>query len=418
MISGRSFIFLLLLLCFVILPGDAYAHNPGQSYVYLRIYEDSITGRYEINTEELNRFFGLSLERGLSKEDVIPHQPEIQKYILENSSFSSKFGDYKVRFQEPEILDSGNIGDFVQFNFVLEGVGEIPDILKVNYELFFKEDSTHQALLVIEYNWRRGIYGNESIPSLFFEPGNTEQELNITKDGSILRGFTAMIRMGIWHIWIGLDHILFLFALVLPSVLFLSSSRKEDFPEADSENTPEYFSSSAWKPVERFRPALINVIKIVTCFTIAHTITLSLAALEIIVLPSRLVESIIALSIALAALHNIYPVVLKKEWLIAFGFGLFHGFGFAGILAEKGFGGEFIGLTLLGFNLGVEIGQLFIICLMFPVLFLLRKTRIYPKILIYGSVLLIMISIYWFIERAFDTDLPLGGIILRFFGIL
>ena len=116
-----------------------------------------------------------------------------------------------------------------------------------------------------------------------------------------------------------------------------------------------------WIPVERLKPALKNVVKIVTFFTIAHSITLCLAAFQIISLPPRLIESIIAISIALAAIHNIYPLFSGKEWLIAFVFGLFHGFGFASVLAEKGLAGNYLGLSIFGFNLGVEIGQLAII---------------------------------------------------------
>ena len=156
-----------------------------------------------------------------------------------------------------------------------------------------------------------------------------------------------------------------------------------------------------------------NVIKIVTCFTIAHTITLSLAALGIITLPSRLIESVIAISIALAAFHNIRPLVNGKEWIIAFVFGLFHGFGFASVLAEKGIGGDYLVLSLFGFNLGVEIGQLAIIMLIFPVLFLLRKTSFYRIILIVGSAFLIFMSLYWFTERIFDIELPLGDFVVR-----
>ena len=172
-----------------------------------------------------------------------------------------------------------------------------------------------------------------------------------------------------------------------------------------------------WIPVERLRPALKNVVKIVTFFTIAHSITLCLAAFEIISLPPRLIESIIAISIALAAIHNIYPLVSGKEWLIAFVFGLFHGFGFASVLAEKGLGGNYLGLSVFGFNLGVEIGQLAIILLVFPILYLLRKTFLYPKIRVFGSAILILFSLYWFVERAFNIDFPVGRIIWKTLGL-
>lgn len=218
-----------------------------------------------------------------------------------------------------------------------------------------------------------------------------------------------MIKSGIYHIWIGFDHILFLLALLLPSVLRFRSKK--------GEVTGFDLNNKGWEPVDRLKPALMNVVKIVTFFTIAHSITLCLAAFEIISLPSRLIESIIAISIALAAIHNIYPRFSGKEWLIAFVFGLFHGFGFASVLAERGLVGNYLGLSIFGFNLGVEIGQLAIILLVFPILYLLRKTFLYPKIRVFGSIILILFSLYWFIERAFDVDFPVGKIIKETLGL-
>ena len=155
------------------------------------------------------------------------------------------------------------------------------------------------------------------------------------------------------------------------------------------------------------KTAFIYIIKVVTFFTIAHTITLTLASLKIIMLPSRIVESIIAFSIGLAAYHNIKPIFKMKDWVIAFIFGLFHGFGFASVLSDLGLTGEFLTFSLLGFNIGVELGQVAIIAGIFPVLYLMRTYNFYPKFLVYTSVFLIIISLYWLIERAFDINLML-----------
>src|SRR5262249_21283023 len=114
--------------------------------------------------------------------------------------------------------------------------------------------------------------------------------------------WASYVRQGVLHIWGGVDHILFLIALLLPSVLRRDEQR--------------------WAGVNRLRPAAGNVVKIVTAFTVAHSLTLSLAALDVVRPPSRLVESIIAASVALAALNNLRPVVLGKSWMIAFVFGL------------------------------------------------------------------------------------------------
>jgi len=154
-------------------------------------------------------------------------------------------------------------------------------------------------------------------------------------------------------------------------------------------------------------------LKIVTFFTLAHTITLSLAALQIITLPSRVVESIIAFSIGLAAYHNIKPIFRGKDWVIAFIFGLFHGFGFASVLGDIGLKDEFLVYSLLGFNLGVEIGQIAIIAAIFPILYLIRKRAIYSKIIVFGSIVLILISLYWVIERVFDVNLGIEDYIRR-----
>lgn len=393
---------LLFFLLIAVFHSTAFAHFPDQSYIYLQIGEKSVTGYFEISTKDLNKVFGLNLKVGLTKEDVAPHLQKIQEYVLQNASFSSKEeGNYQIRFTEPDILRAESFGDFVLLKFVLEGVQKVPEKINVQYDAFIQDISGHTAMLVIEENVKTGVTKNESMHSLQFSPGNTKQEL-LTTEGIKIRVLWAMIKSGIWHIWIGFDHILFLIALLLPSVLRYRS--KDEVPA---------LQNTGWKPLERFKPALSNIVKIVTFFTIAHSITLCLAAFQIISLPSRLIESVIAISIALAAIHNIYPIFSKKEWLIAFVFGLFHGFGFASVLAEKGLSGNYLGLSVFGFNLGVEIGQLAIIVLVFPILYGLRKTSLYPRIRVFGSILLIFISLYWFVERAFDTDLTFVGNILN-----
>ena len=397
------------LLCFLLITGfhsTAFAHFPNQSYIYLQIQENFITGRFEISTPDLNKVFSLDLKPGLTKEDLAPHLFKIQEYVLQNASFNAQEGGrYQIRFTEPDILRAETFGDFVLLKFELEGVKNVPPKINVQYDAFIQDISGHTTLLVIEENKKTGVTNNESMHSLKFTPGETNQELSTTEN-FLLRSFLAMVKSGIWHIWIGFDHILFLLALLLPSVLRYRS--KDEVSE---------LHNNRWKPLEKFNPALLNVVKIVTCFTIAHSITLCLAAFQIITLPSRLIESIIAISIALAAIHNIYPLFSKKEWLIAFVFGLFHGFGFASVLAEKGLAGNYLGLSVFGFNLGVEIGQVAIIVLVFPILYQLRKTFLYPKIRVYGSILLIFISLYWFIERAFDVDLTVFRIIFKIFGL-
>jgi len=151
------------------------------------------------------------------------------------------------------------------------------------------------------------------------------------------------------------------------------------------------------------------VVKVVTAFTVAHSITLSLAALSVVTLPSRWVESAIALSVVLAALNNIWPVVYGKRWAIAFCFGLIHGFGFASVLADLGLPQESLLIALVAFNLGVELGQLVIVGIFLPVAYRLRATAFYQRVLVvYGSAAIALIASLWLVQRALDLKL-IGG---------
>ena len=380
---------------FVFIPLIALSHIPNQSYIFLRIYEtEGIEGRFEINTREINKIFGTNFKNGVQLSDVEPYIEDIKAYLLSNTSFSSNLGNHKIVLKDTGIFEF-NLGDFVQVYFALENTKTLPKNLTVNYSAVFEKDNTHRGYLITEYNWRDGVINEEANITLDFSPSKTQDTMDLTTS-SVWNGFYAMIKQGVWHIWIGLDHILFLLALILPSVV----RRRKG-------------TSYGWEPVKTFKSAFFYIIKVVTFFTIAHTITLTLASLQLVNLPSQLVESIIAFSIGLAAFHNIKPIFKLKDWNIAFIFGLFHGFGFASVLGDLGLTNEFLTLSLLGFNVGVEIGQLAIIAVIFPILYLMRNLKLYPKFLVFMSVLLIIISLYWFIERVFDTDLPADEYITR-----
>ena len=410
----------LLFALLMLLPILSMAHRPDRSLIYLRIYEtQGIEGRFEICVDELNEFINLDLADDAEIEDVKPYEKAIHEYILRNSSFASVAGEHPIKFTGEISKLVVEFGTFFRFHFELENVETIPDEMDVRFNVFLDEDKGHTNALGIEYNWKAGMLNNESIIALVFRQGDSQQKLDLT-DASIWKGFWAMIKQGIWHIWIGIDHILLLLALILPSVV-----RRSKDPDLVLLNESHAGTKNwGWWPVRKFKPAFWYIVKVITFFTIAHTITLTLASLEIINLPSRLVESVIAASIGLAAFHNIKPIFKGRDWIIAFGFGLFHGFGFATVLGELGLTGEYLTLSLLGFNIGVEIGQVAIIALIFPILYIIRKGKQYPRLLVYISILLIAISLYWLVERAFDVDFILdekirraGGDILRWLNL-
>ncbi len=185
---------------------------------------------------------------------------------------------------------------------------------------------------------------------------------------------------GMHHLAIGWDHLCFLFALLLPSVL----RRRE----------------RAWLPRETLKETLLEVTKVVTAFTVAHSVTLGLAAFGVLAPNPAFVEVAIALSVVLAAANTLFPVVTEGRWTLAFGLGLLHGFGFVSALADLGTSGAQLAVSLVGFNLGVEAGQLMVVACFVPVAFLLRQHAWYPRRLVpLGGLALVLLATAWTWER-------------------
>lgn len=372
--------------------GSAFGHALDQSYVFLNIEDTRVSGHVDMTVADINEAVGISLptDRPITPSDLAPQRETIERYLTERVSLAVDGGAPGLPITEVTLADI-EVAQYVQFYFAFEDLASIPETIDFDYSVLFDQRPSHRGMAVIETNWKTGTFDNEAIVSLVFEPGKEQQTL-VLEEASVWTGLMAQIRSGIHHIWIGIDHILFLLALLLPAVVTRSNGR--------------------WQAAASFKEAFIHVVKIVTVFTIAHTITLSIAALGYVTLSSRLIESIIALSIAVAAFDIIRPIFKRRIWLIVFLFGLFHGFGFASVLGEIGIPANYMVHSLLGFNIGVEIGQLAIVAVAFPVLFILARTAAYTRYLLpVGAVALIIVSVYWFIERAFEVDLPAGAIV-------
>ncbi|HBB54649.1 MAG TPA: hypothetical protein DCZ49_00480 [Hyphomonadaceae bacterium] len=152
----------------------------------------------------------------------------------------------------------------------------------------------------------------------------------------------------------------------------------------------------------RLRPMPVVMVSTLT----AQGADVSLAALELVTLPSRLVESVIAASVVLAALNNLFPVIDQRRWAMAFAFGLIHGFGFASVLTDLGLPRDALVSSLFGFNLGVELGQLAIVAVFLPLAFALRASRFYRRIVFTGgSVVVVILAAVWLLERALNLKL-------------
>ena len=282
-----------------------------------------------------------------------------------------------------QLIDNHTDGAYA----VLKLAGACPSAfsaLSVNYSLLFDVDAQHRGLLKLESRSASGD-GTPFVLSAVFPADNATQTLKLSEPGGMAQ-FATYVADGVKHIAIGIDHILFLIALLLPAVLLRSGGK--------------------WVPVADIRTAFWSVLRIVTAFTVAHSITLSLAVLEIVQLPSRFVESAIAASVLITALDNLWPFLPRKRWLVAFAFGLLHGFGFASVLIDLKLPASALLLSLLGFNVGVEIGQLMLVAVLMPLAYLSRASKGYTRIVLGGgSVVIAAISLGWLLERSFNLKL-------------
>jgi hypothetical protein len=383
----RAFLIYIASYILLVAAGSASAHSLDQSYVYINLNTQPIQGRIEITIVDLNRALATRLpeDRSVTIEDIYPFRDQINEYFLERVSIRPNGGENSIRIGGSE-LDILGPSQYLKVFFSIDDSAGESEYYDIDYRVLFDEYPDHRAFALIEHDWGTGTYSNEAGISLVFEPGSTTGRLDAS-GGSVAKGSWGMVRMGMHHIWIGLDHILFLFALLLPATFIRAGSK--------------------WTPVSSFKDAFIYTLKIVTLFTVAHTITLSFATFVAVPFSSRVVESIIALSIAVAALDILYPLFHRRIWLVVFVFGLFHGFGFASVLSDLGIPPNYMAYSLLSFNIGVELGQLLIVAILLPGLYVLRNTAFYRVGLLWlGPVLLIAVAIYWFVERGFMVNLP------------
>jgi hypothetical protein len=247
------------------------------------------------------------------------------------------------------------------------------EVVAIDYTLFFDRDPQHRGLARIE--------DGGSVRSVIFSSHFRHEEL-VRRGPARRRGLGPAFQDGLAHIGTGTDHLLFLLVLLLPAVL-----RRRD---------------GVLEPVERFRDAAVEVAKVVTAFTLAHSVTLSLAVLGVVRLPPRFVEPAIAASIVVAAVLNLTrgPRSGVARWPFAFALGLLHGFGFSAALVDLGLRRVDLVSVLLGFNLGVEAGQLAAVGLFLPVAYALRRWRRYRAVVLRGgSAVVGCVATVWLVQR-------------------
>ncbi|HET6376223.1 MAG TPA: HupE/UreJ family protein [Methylocella sp.] len=365
-----------LFLLFILWPHAASAHKSSDSYLSLSLQGARIEGQLDTALRDLDYVLGIDADGNgeIAWGEVKAKHRDITAYALPRLEIAADGAKCSLT-PAGHLIDNHSDGAYAVFRFAAD-CPHPPEALEITYRLFFDADPQHRGLLRLE--------SSGGTRTAIFAPGSAKQSFPLSRISAVQQ-FRDYFLTGVEHIWSGYDHILFLLSLLLPAVMAPGIKR--------------------WEPAAGFRPAFLNVLAVVTAFTAAHSITLSLATLKLIILPARLSESAIALSVTVAALNNLHPLIRRRQWIVAFCFGLVHGFGFANVLAGLGLPQGALTLALVGFNLGVEAGQIAIVAAFLPLAYAMRGTWFYRyAVLDGGSVLIAGVAALWFFERSLNIE--------------
>jgi hypothetical protein len=358
-----------LLLFFLVsfFPSTALGHQSSVVYLHVVPSRYSVRVTLRIANSDLYEALELPVDRPISRDEATQHQDKLARYLLSKVTVENEGQRCPGQLEKSELTERSG-GFFVVDTLSFSCARSLRDAT-LRYELFFDLDARHQGLGKIEW-------GGAIREQLF---RSDRRELILGQPRGVVDHVLDYLRLGVEHIFTGYDHLAFLIGLLLSVALVWQRGAE--------------------------RRALGFVLRVVTAFTVAHSLTLILSALELLHVPSRFVESAIALSIGWIAVENLLWPTLNRRALYAFGFGLIHGLGFASVLRELGLPRTGFASALLAFNVGVELGQLAVVALLIPILALLsRDRRVQGVVIRGGSIVLLLLSLFWFAQRAFSSD--------------
>ena len=377
-----------LFLAYVFLSVPALAHQTGNSYLVLT----ESNGRLQIELDFIVRDLGNLLQPPKASDAPVPApvppaatptpeqlqamQPAITQVIQESLGVQLNEEAQPLEFVSQSVV-LRNDGLYVRQRFTSPSIAPEIKFVVVRYSFFNQNEKLGRAFFKLQL-------GKEEISSVFDSSTQTQRfALGDTKRWSTIGLFT---HEGAWHIWGGPDHLLFLLTLLLPGLMLLH--RATGTTDTDNNGT----KAAAW-----------FALKVITAFTLAHSITLLASVLDVISLPSRWIESAIALSIMISAALNLQTRIQWSQWKLAFIFGLIHGMGFANGLRELGLSQTYFIETVLAFNVGVELGQIAaVVAVGIPIILLARQARTKQLVMTYGSWGVLLISGIWLVQRLMD----------------
>ncbi|OHV28733.1 hypothetical protein BCD49_37540 [Pseudofrankia sp. EUN1h] len=355
----------------VMAPTRADAHPLSTTAILLDATPDRVTGEVELPIDRL----AIALDQPLTAATVArpAKLEELRRYVLSHTSAADQNGARWTVTAGGGRVENIDGVDHLVFDLVLQPPNGTAHDFQLSYDAIVHHLLSHQIIVLLRphgsdsyttvgvLDWQRHTIG---VPAA----GATPEQ-----------GFAAAVHLGVRHIAEGADHLLFLIMLLLPAPLLAHHGR--------------------WVSADNLRRSCWRVVHVVTAFAVGHSITLALAALGYISAPTRVVESLIALSILVSGVHAIRPLVPGGEAWIAAGFGLMHGLAFAALLGGLDLGHGSLIVELLGFNLGIELTQLMVVALLMPSLLVLSGTHIYPAARLTTAGIGIVLAAAWLAER-------------------
>jgi hypothetical protein len=373
-----------------ILSKNSFAHPMPNSMIVLNIYERQYSGQIQLPLSELQSAIGLAVDDNHSQ--LVERQGDtLRKYLLEHirpRTFDGKAWTVelgKMTVTETKSLLSGDYRELiVDFEMSPPPTYDLRNFY-LDYDVILHQVASHRVLLHIKQDWQQGIVSEDST---MHQIGVIEWDIPkgiipvfqvSLQQGSMWQGFENMVSLGITHIQEGTDHILFLLTLLLPSMLIVESKK--------------------WGGFIGTKVSLKNLLKIITAFTLGHSLTLFLGSVQWLHFPVQPIEILIAVTILISAFHAFRPIYARQEIGAAAIFGLIHGLAFAETLATLQLTVKQLTLSILGFNIGIELMQFFIVLLIYPLLLLVCRTRFYPQIRQVWAGLTILLAFAWLLER-------------------
>ena len=387
----------LLWICFAVLfaAAQASAHEMPKSSVLLDFRSQKVEVELQLPIDRLQ----VALRHDGSGENAVPDaaamlgpaRARVSTYVLGHVQAASRTDAlWSVQLLGLAEKAFDGVDSLIVRLAMRPPTGAPVDVFDLHYDVITRELVTHTALVSVRTDWRSGIAPDT--PELVGAVGLHRPHLLIDRSsGSVWRGFRNIFLLGVNHIAEGTDHLLFLLTLLLPAPLLAIGGR--------------------WAGSSRPARSVLQVAKIVTAFTVGHSLTLLLGALELVTVSSSPVEILIAASILVSAVHAMRPIFPGREFLVAAGFGLVHGLSFATVISELGLDRWGLALGIYSFNLGIEAMQLAVVIVAMPWLVLLSTTRAYPAFRVLGACFAAAAAAGWIAERALEWNNPIGPVV-------